>query len=195
MSVRIVKFAPGIRLATLINAQYESTECDLCVWRYWIFFGDCSSLWSDIAVTKLYKLNMSQVFIWQLLHCVCVWQGEEGPPSLEYIKAKDLFPQKELVKEDESLQVRWIVLIISPSKTTAVDPISICPDTKPTCLRSQDNFQIWPHVGACAELEGCSETPRRIRPEARGTNSCRPSAMFHFICVEYGKEIICQFGG
>lgn len=33
-------------------------------------------------------------------------QGEEGPPSLEYIKAKDLFPQKELVKEDESLQVR-----------------------------------------------------------------------------------------
>ncbi|TWW74121.1 Myotubularin-related protein 4 [Takifugu flavidus] len=32
-------------------------------------------------------------------------QGEEGPPSLEYIKAKDLFPQKELVKEDEGLQV------------------------------------------------------------------------------------------
>lgn len=38
-------------------------------------------------------------------HCFCVPQGEEGPPSLEYIKAKDLFPQKELVKEDESLQV------------------------------------------------------------------------------------------
>lgn len=37
--------------------------------------------------------------------CLCL-QGEEGPPSLEYIKAKDLFPQKELVKEDESLQVR-----------------------------------------------------------------------------------------
>lgn len=34
-----------------------------------------------------------------------VCQGEEGPPSLEYIKAKDLFPQKELVKEDENLQV------------------------------------------------------------------------------------------
>lgn len=32
-------------------------------------------------------------------------QGEEGPPSLEYIQAKDLFPQKELVKEDDSLQV------------------------------------------------------------------------------------------
>ncbi|KAF5903143.1 myotubularin-related protein 4 isoform X1, partial [Clarias magur] len=30
--------------------------------------------------------------------------GEEGPPSLEYIQAKDLFPQKELVKEDDSLQ-------------------------------------------------------------------------------------------
>ncbi|KAG9339761.1 hypothetical protein JZ751_022427, partial [Albula glossodonta] len=30
--------------------------------------------------------------------------GEEGPPSLEYIQAKDLFPQKELVKEEESLQ-------------------------------------------------------------------------------------------
>ncbi|KAM8897639.1 phosphatidylinositol-3,5-bisphosphate 3-phosphatase MTMR4 isoform 2-T2 [Spinachia spinachia] len=36
--------------------------------------------------------------------------GEEGPPSLEYIKAKDLFPQKELVKEDESLQVPFAVL-------------------------------------------------------------------------------------
>ncbi|XP_029704395.1 myotubularin-related protein 4 isoform X2 [Takifugu rubripes] len=36
--------------------------------------------------------------------------GEEGPPSLEYIKAKDLFPQKELVKEDEGLQVPFPVL-------------------------------------------------------------------------------------
>ncbi|KAK2828795.1 hypothetical protein Q5P01_019829 [Channa striata] len=36
--------------------------------------------------------------------------GEEGPPSLEYIKAKDLFPHKELVKEDESLQVPFSVL-------------------------------------------------------------------------------------
>uniref|UniRef100_A0A3Q3EJE9 Myotubularin related protein 4 n=1 Tax=Labrus bergylta TaxID=56723 RepID=A0A3Q3EJE9_9LABR len=36
--------------------------------------------------------------------------GEEGPPSLEYINAKDLFPQKELVKEDESLQVPFPVL-------------------------------------------------------------------------------------
>uniref|UniRef100_A0A3P8T0R6 Myotubularin related protein 4 n=1 Tax=Amphiprion percula TaxID=161767 RepID=A0A3P8T0R6_AMPPE len=36
--------------------------------------------------------------------------GEEAPPSLEYIKAKDLFPQKELVKEDESLQVPFPVL-------------------------------------------------------------------------------------
>lgn len=33
-------------------------------------------------------------------------QGEEGPPSLEYIQAKDLFPPKELIKEEESLQVR-----------------------------------------------------------------------------------------
>ncbi|XP_061105771.1 myotubularin-related protein 4 isoform X2 [Conger conger] len=36
--------------------------------------------------------------------------GEEGPPSLEYIQAKDLFPQKELVKEEESLQVPFPVL-------------------------------------------------------------------------------------
>ncbi|XP_062341005.1 myotubularin-related protein 4 isoform X3 [Osmerus eperlanus] len=36
--------------------------------------------------------------------------GEEGPPSLEYIQAKDLFPQKELVKEDESLQVPFPAL-------------------------------------------------------------------------------------
>ncbi|XP_066552197.1 myotubularin-related protein 4 isoform X2 [Amia ocellicauda] len=36
--------------------------------------------------------------------------GEEGPPSLEYIQAKDLFPHKELVKEEESLQVPFPVL-------------------------------------------------------------------------------------
>uniref|UniRef100_A0A8B9LTK1 phosphatidylinositol-3,5-bisphosphate 3-phosphatase n=1 Tax=Astyanax mexicanus TaxID=7994 RepID=A0A8B9LTK1_ASTMX len=36
--------------------------------------------------------------------------GEEGPPSLEYIQAKDLFPQKELVKEDDSLQVPFPAL-------------------------------------------------------------------------------------
>uniref|UniRef100_A0A4W3IWA8 Myotubularin related protein 4 n=1 Tax=Callorhinchus milii TaxID=7868 RepID=A0A4W3IWA8_CALMI len=36
--------------------------------------------------------------------------GEEGPPSLEYIQAKDLFPRKELVKEEEDLQVPFPVL-------------------------------------------------------------------------------------
>nr|XP_060612859.1 myotubularin-related protein 4 isoform X2 [Anolis sagrei ordinatus] len=36
--------------------------------------------------------------------------GEEGPPSLEYIQAKDLFPHKELIKEEESLQVPFAVL-------------------------------------------------------------------------------------
>ncbi|NP_001344830.1 myotubularin-related protein 4 isoform 2 [Mus musculus] len=36
--------------------------------------------------------------------------GEEGPPSLEYIQAKDLFPPKELVKEEENLQVPFTVL-------------------------------------------------------------------------------------
>ncbi|XP_015223234.1 myotubularin-related protein 4 isoform X2 [Lepisosteus oculatus] len=36
--------------------------------------------------------------------------GEEGPPSLEYIQAKDLFPHKELVKEEEGLQVPFPVL-------------------------------------------------------------------------------------
>uniref|UniRef100_A0A671L315 Myotubularin related protein 4 n=1 Tax=Sinocyclocheilus anshuiensis TaxID=1608454 RepID=A0A671L315_9TELE len=36
--------------------------------------------------------------------------GEEGPPSLEYIQARDLFPQKELVKEDDALQVPFPVL-------------------------------------------------------------------------------------
>lgn len=44
---------------------------------------------------------------WGLSQCVLfVIQGEEGPPSLEYIQAKDLFPPKELIKEEESLQVR-----------------------------------------------------------------------------------------
>lgn len=42
---------------------------------------------------------------WQLT-TVAFQQGEEGPPSLEYIQAKDLFPPKELVKEEENLQVR-----------------------------------------------------------------------------------------
>uniref|UniRef100_A0A8C1WKN6 phosphatidylinositol-3,5-bisphosphate 3-phosphatase n=1 Tax=Cyprinus carpio TaxID=7962 RepID=A0A8C1WKN6_CYPCA len=37
-------------------------------------------------------------------------QGEEGPPSLEYIQARDLFPQKEPVKEDDALQVPFPVL-------------------------------------------------------------------------------------
>uniref|UniRef100_A0A2K5PWM6 phosphatidylinositol-3,5-bisphosphate 3-phosphatase n=1 Tax=Cebus imitator TaxID=2715852 RepID=A0A2K5PWM6_CEBIM len=36
--------------------------------------------------------------------------GEEGPPSLEYIQAKDLFPPKELVKEEENLQIPFTVL-------------------------------------------------------------------------------------
>ncbi|XP_012861288.1 myotubularin-related protein 4 isoform X1 [Echinops telfairi] len=36
--------------------------------------------------------------------------GEEGPPSLEYIHAKDLFPPRELVKEEENLQVPFTVL-------------------------------------------------------------------------------------
>ncbi|XP_069082953.1 myotubularin-related protein 4 isoform X2 [Pleurodeles waltl] len=36
--------------------------------------------------------------------------GDEGPPSLEYIQAKDLFPQKDLVKEEEDLQVPFPVL-------------------------------------------------------------------------------------
>ncbi|XP_055513977.1 myotubularin-related protein 4 isoform X4 [Leucoraja erinacea] len=36
--------------------------------------------------------------------------GEEGPPSLEYIQAKDLFPRKDLVKEDEDLQIPFPVL-------------------------------------------------------------------------------------
>ncbi|XP_057209981.1 myotubularin-related protein 4 isoform X3 [Triplophysa rosa] len=36
--------------------------------------------------------------------------GEEGPPSLEYIQTRDLFPQKDLVKEDDTLQVPFPVL-------------------------------------------------------------------------------------
>eukprot|EP00063_Salmo_salar_P078865 XP_014053700.1 PREDICTED: myotubularin-related protein 4-like isoform X4 [Salmo salar] len=36
--------------------------------------------------------------------------GEEGPPSLEYIQAKDLFPPKELVSEDDNLQVPFPAL-------------------------------------------------------------------------------------
>uniref|UniRef100_A0A8C5QWK8 phosphatidylinositol-3,5-bisphosphate 3-phosphatase n=1 Tax=Leptobrachium leishanense TaxID=445787 RepID=A0A8C5QWK8_9ANUR len=44
-------------------------------------------------------------------HCsvLSCFQGEE-PPSLEYIQAKDLFPPRELVKEEEQLQVPFQVL-------------------------------------------------------------------------------------
>lgn len=49
------------------------------------------------------------MYVYAFCNTLCVitvvLQGEEGPPSLEYIQAKDLFPQKELVKEDDSLQV------------------------------------------------------------------------------------------
>ncbi|XP_068600208.1 myotubularin-related protein 4 [Brachionichthys hirsutus] len=51
-------------------------------------------------------MNLAGTVTCSMLNCF----GEEGPPSLEYIKAKDLFPQKELVKEDESLQVPFSVL-------------------------------------------------------------------------------------
>ncbi|XP_068188290.1 myotubularin-related protein 4 isoform X2 [Antennarius striatus] len=51
-------------------------------------------------------MNLAGRVSCSMLNCF----GEEGPPSLEYIKAKDLFPQKELVKEDESLQVPFSVL-------------------------------------------------------------------------------------
>ncbi|XP_075450645.1 phosphatidylinositol-3,5-bisphosphate 3-phosphatase MTMR4 isoform X2 [Ascaphus truei] len=44
-------------------------------------------------------------------HCsVLSCFGEEGPPSLEYIQAKDLFPPRELVKEEDKLQVPFQVL-------------------------------------------------------------------------------------
>lgn len=71
-------------------------------------FGVCLFL-CGVPYEIVSSLIMTDVFTWPPLHCV--WQGEEGPPSLEYIKAKDLFPQKELVKEDESLQVCWPLFI------------------------------------------------------------------------------------
>lgn len=79
--------------------------------------------------------------------CVCVWQGEEGPPSLEYIKAKDLFPQKELVKEDESLQVSKTVFInpweplLQSSTPSALTP-TYMPGKKTQCGTSR----IWRHL-------------------------------------------------
>ena len=50
--------------------------------------------------------------VWCALGCTCfvtcpagLWQGEKGPPSLEHSHPKDLFPQKEPLKELETLQV------------------------------------------------------------------------------------------
>lgn len=58
-------------------------------------------------VQAQYFYSIVCVCLLSVTQCVLtvVLQGEEGPPSLEYIQAKDLFPQKELVKEDDSLQV------------------------------------------------------------------------------------------
>ncbi|XP_060718543.1 myotubularin-related protein 4 isoform X1 [Tachysurus vachellii] len=53
-----------------------------------------------LAMSRVNRVSCS------MLNCF----GEEGPPSLEYIQAKDLFPQKELVKEDDSLQVPFLTL-------------------------------------------------------------------------------------
>ncbi|XP_053341029.1 myotubularin-related protein 4 isoform X1 [Clarias gariepinus] len=53
-----------------------------------------------LAMSRVNRVSCS------MLNCF----GEEGPPSLEYIQAKDLFPQKELVKEDDSLQVPFPAL-------------------------------------------------------------------------------------
>lgn len=49
-------------------------------------------------------------------------QGEEGPPSLEYIQAKDLFPPKELVKEEENLQVRNRRLMVGGASCSVCVP-------------------------------------------------------------------------
>lgn len=68
---------------------------------------------SPLPQSRCYDGVLGPCFlVWEKTHhsrlcCLCLRQGEEGPPSLEYIKAKDLFPQKELVKEDDSLQVSW----------------------------------------------------------------------------------------
>ncbi|KAM9319259.1 phosphatidylinositol-3,5-bisphosphate 3-phosphatase MTMR4 [Gastrophryne carolinensis] len=43
-------------------------------------------------------------------HCSVLSCFGEEPPSLEYIQAKDLFPPRELVKEEEKLQVPFQVL-------------------------------------------------------------------------------------
>lgn len=52
--------------------------------------------------------------------CVFLLQGEEGPPSLEYIQARDLFPQKDLVKEDDTLQVSSLVGLLTGYRDTQV---------------------------------------------------------------------------
>ncbi|MBN3308379.1 MTMR4 protein, partial [Amia calva] len=56
------------------------------------------------------KMSVDPPYIPLLNFLVAPSEGEEGPPSLEYIQAKDLFPHKELVKEEESLQVPFPVL-------------------------------------------------------------------------------------
>ena len=69
---------------------------------------------------------------------VYIHQGEEGPPSLEYIKAKDLFPQKELVKEDESLQV---------SRTLYINHSQPLPELSPMCSDAKQHvFGVENHV-------------------------------------------------
>ncbi|RXN28693.1 myotubularin-related 4 isoform X2 [Labeo rohita] len=59
-------------------------------------------------------------------------KGEEGPPSLEYIQARDLFPQKELVKEDDALQVSLFIFIILSRTGSVWGPaVQACGETVP----------------------------------------------------------------
>lgn len=79
-----------------------------CFLYYHLFssVSDVEKFFFSVSVCDIYFWDHTFFFFDEWLYfCVCFHQGEEGPPSLEYIKAKDLFPQKELVKEDESLQV------------------------------------------------------------------------------------------
>ncbi len=63
-------------------------------------------MWSKVKLE--YGLCAGTVCFLRLICNTVCFQGEEGPPSLEYIQARDLFPQKELLREDDALQVSFI---------------------------------------------------------------------------------------
>lgn len=115
---------------------HEEVRHSLCSFYMWFCFRMCPELIGSqlprttedsddqIQTSEFWFGTVLFSEVHNVCCCVC-FQGEEGPPSLEYIQARDLFPQKELVKEDDALQVSF---------TRQTDNIRFLPCWDPPCI-------------------------------------------------------------